>query len=280
MRQDIAAVGVAGWSGRSMLLPAVVLMAIVALAPVLVLLDMLLAAAPDAGGVVRLLQVVLQDGPLLEGALAQILLAVSAAIAELALGLLVGLAMPRRGAAGGIVLVLVALPLVLPDQASALALLQLLQFLPAAHADMLRSTWLPPLALEVWHWTPMVALLVHAACRTVPESLHHAARADGLRGWRAFRWTTWPCVRRALVVALVIRVLGGLVMLTAPLVLKGGGLALPGPLLGDSLAALVQEGDAAGRAAAAALLYLFLTSLVAFIGYRVLVPYRSKERQA
>ena len=48
-----------------------------------------------------------------------------------------------------------------------------------------RDAWLTVLVMDVWHWTPLVALLCYAGLRAIPDAYYQAARIDGaskLRG--------------------------------------------------------------------------------------------------
>ena len=44
------------------------------------------------------------------------------------------------------------------------------------------DAWLTVLAMDVWHWTPLVALLCYAGLRAIPDAYYQAARIDGALG--------------------------------------------------------------------------------------------------
>ena len=48
--------------------------------------------------------------------------------------------------------------------------------------------WLTVILMDVWHWTPLVALLCYAGLRAIPEGYYQAARIDGARAWAVFRF--------------------------------------------------------------------------------------------
>ena len=39
--------------------------------------------------------------------------------------------------------------------------------------------WLTVLVMDVWHWTPLVALLCYAGLRAIPDAYYQAASIDG-----------------------------------------------------------------------------------------------------
>lgn len=60
---------------------------------------------------------------------------------------------------------------------------------------------------EVWKTTPFMALMLLAGLVTVPGEVYEAAKVDGAGAWQRFWRVTVPCVRPAIVVALLFRAL-------------------------------------------------------------------------
>ena len=46
--------------------------------------------------------------------------------------------------------------------------------------------------MEVWHWTPLVALLAFAGLRAIPDAYYQAARIDGASPGRCFATSNCP----------------------------------------------------------------------------------------
>lgn len=72
----------------------------------------------------------------------------------------------------------------------------------------LASQWLSLISIsgvDVWMWTPFVALIVSAALNAVPLEQYEAGRLDGSDGWHAFWAITFPYLRPGLTAALIIR---------------------------------------------------------------------------
>ncbi len=69
-----------------------------------------------------------------------------------------------------------------------------------------RLTALPTLvAIDVWEWTPLVALILLAGLKTVPAELVEAARIDGASGWQRLRSVVLPTMAPAVLLALALR---------------------------------------------------------------------------
>lgn len=69
------------------------------------------------------------------------------------------------------------------------------------------TTWaLPALILvDVWHWTPLVMLVVLAGLANIDRELHDAARVDGASEWRILRSITLPLLAPTLAVVAIAR---------------------------------------------------------------------------
>lgn len=69
-----------------------------------------------------------------------------------------------------------------------------------------RATALPTLiAIDVWEWTPLVALILLAGLKTVPAELIEAAQIDGASGWQRLLRVVLPTMLPAVLLALVLR---------------------------------------------------------------------------
>ncbi|WP_370451727.1 carbohydrate ABC transporter permease [Corallococcus sp. CA031C] len=77
--------------------------------------------------------------------------------------------------------------------------------------------------VDVWKTTPFVALLVLAGLQGIPEDLYKAARVDGASTWRQFRAITVPLLKPALLLAVLFRSLDAFRVFDAIYVLTEGG---------------------------------------------------------
>jgi multiple sugar transport system permease protein len=92
----------------------------------------------------------------------------------------------------------------------------LIGFTNAANApDWLASRWagepMPGLALwavvlvDVWMWTPFIALLIYSGLKAIPDYLYEAAVIDRASSWFQFRRITLPQVMPLLLIAVLFR---------------------------------------------------------------------------
>jgi multiple sugar transport system permease protein len=86
------------------------------------------------------------------------------------------------------------------------------------------DTVIPTLVvLEVWHWTPLVMLLVLGGLASLPTDPYEAAKIDGATAWQAFRHITLPLLAPFIVVALIIRSIDALKAFDTIYVITQGG---------------------------------------------------------
>jgi len=86
------------------------------------------------------------------------------------------------------------------------------------------STVIPSLVLgEVWHRTPLVALIVMGGLAALPGEIYEAAMIDGATPWRAFWHITLPLLMPFIVVASIIRTIDALKTFDTIFVITQGG---------------------------------------------------------
>ena len=59
----------------------------------------------------------------------------------------------------------------------------------------------------IWKAYPLITLIVLAALQSIPSELYEAVRIDGASPWREFRHVTWPGVRGAATLAVMVSAL-------------------------------------------------------------------------
>jgi ABC-type sugar transport system permease subunit len=179
------------------------------------------------------------------------------------------LALPRRGLGGGLGVFLVAWPLAVPQGVADLLRVEgvprLLHRVAEALAQWSGSAWTPSpalvdyagyVAIDVWRFTPMVALLCAFALRR-SDDLTVAAAVDGLSAWQRLLYVHWPRMRAACGLAVVIRAVDTLA-------------AWPHPGSAVSLAAWARDAAQDGAGVAAAVVTALCLLLLALIPARPL----------
>jgi multiple sugar transport system permease protein len=87
-----------------------------------------------------------------------------------------------------------------------------------------QSTVIPSLVLvEVWHWTPLVMLIVLGGLAALPTEPYESALIDGASQWQMFRHITLPLIMPFIVVATIIRTIDALKAFDTIYVITQGG---------------------------------------------------------
>ncbi|MDQ2964014.1 MAG: sugar ABC transporter permease [Pseudomonadota bacterium] len=86
-------------------------------------------------------------------------------------------------------------------------------------------TWVIPslVLVEIWHWTPLVMLIILGGLAALPTEPYESARLDGASEWQLFRYITLPLVAPFLVIAAVIRTIDALKAFDTIYVISQGG---------------------------------------------------------
>jgi len=77
--------------------------------------------------------------------------------------------------------------------------------------------------IDVWQWTPLMALLLFTGLRSQPLELHDAAQIDGASPWQRFLFVSLPLLKPTILVALVIRTMDALKLFDSVFAITGGG---------------------------------------------------------
>ena len=202
---------------------------------------------------------------------------------ELPLGVGVALCIPREGWRVGAALVLIALPLLIPYtvvgtiwQIFARADIGLLGAAVNRLGIVYNDTqdpfaaWATIVAMDVWHWTGMVALLAYAGLKAIPDAFYQAARIDGASRWSIFLRIELPKLSKVLVIATLLRFMGSFMIYTEPQVLTGGGPGDSTSFLSLDLVKIALGQVDLGNAAALSIVYYLITLTVCYVFFTVM----------
>lgn len=102
-------------------------------------------------------------------------------------------------------------------------LLSLINIAPLGWASD-RAQVMPTLILvEVWHWAPMMMLVLLAGLKNLPRHPYEAAIIDGASKFQVFFKITLPLMRPYIFIVLLIRLIHGLRVFDKVFVISGGG---------------------------------------------------------
>ena len=223
---------------------------------------------------------VMRDEELHAALLRQLTYSIAVLLVEIPLGILLALSMPATGWKSSAVLVIVALSLLIPwnvvgtiwqiyGRADIGLLGAALQKLGIDYSYTGNSTdaWITVLVMDIWHWTPLVALLCYAGLRSIPDAYYQAARIDGASKLAVFRYIQLPKMRGVLMIAVLLRFMDSFMIYTEPFVLTGGGPGNATTFLSQYLTQKAVGQFGLGPAAAFSLIYFLIILLVCFILY-------------
>mgnify|MGYP006085513467 FL=1 len=210
---------------------------------------------------------------------------------EIPLGILIALAMPKRGWGVSVCLVLMALPLLIPWnvvgtiwQVFGRVDIGLLGHGLASlgidynYTQNNLDAWLTLILMDVWHWTSLVVLLCYSGLVSIPEVYYQAARIDGASRWAVFRFIQLPKIKRVLLIAVLLRFMDSFMIYTEPFVITGGGPGNITTFLSIDLVQMAVGQFDLGPAAAMSLIYFLIILLVCWIFYTVMTSYDNDEQ--
>ncbi len=226
---------------------------------------------------------VLGDTRLHEALLRQFLFSGLVLLIEIPLGVLIALAMPRRGWAVSLVLVILALPLLIPWNVIGTIWIiftrpdiGLLGYslnslgIPFDHTASPLDAWITLMLMEVWHWTPLVVLLAYAGLKAIPEAFYQAAAIDGASAWKVFRYIQLPKMRGVLTIAVLLRFMDSFLIYAEPFVLTGGGPGNATTFPSIYLVKVALGQFDLGPAGAFSVIYFLIVLLFSWLFYQVL----------
>jgi len=223
---------------------------------------------------------VMRDSDLHAALARQLTYSLAVLVVEIPLGIALALSMPAKGWQASLVLVLVAISLLIPWNVVG-TIWQIygrgdIGLLGAAlgklgidysYTGYASHAWITVLIMDVWHWTPLVALLCYAGLRAIPDAYYQAARIDGASKFAVFRYIQLPKLRGVLMIAVLLRFMDSFMIYTEPFVITGGGPGNATNFLSISLTKIAVGQFDLGPAAAYSLVYFFFIQLFCFIFY-------------
>jgi len=202
---------------------------------------------------------------------------------EIPLGVMIALMMPKKGWGVSASLVTIALPLLIPWNVIGTIWIIFTRpdigLLGAAintlgiafdHTASPTDAWITLMLMEVWHWTPLVALLAYAGLRAIPEAYFQAARIDGASAWATFKYIQLPKMRGVLTIAVLLRFMDSFLIYAEPFVLTGGGPGNTTTFLSIYLVKIAVGQFDLGPAAAFSLIYFLIVLLFSWLFYQAL----------
>jgi glycerol transport system permease protein len=201
---------------------------------------------------------------------------------EMPLGILLALAMPKRGWGVSVSLVLMSLPLLIPWNTIGTIWIiftrpdiglfgaAINKFIEFDHTARPLDAWITVMLMEVWHWTPLVALLAYAGLQAIPDAYYQAARIDAASPWATFKYIQLPKMRGVLTIAFLLRFMDSFLIYAEPFVLTGGGPGNATTFLSIYLVKIALLQFDLGPGGAFSLIYFLIVLLFSYLFYQAL----------
>ena len=201
---------------------------------------------------------------------------------EIPLGVLIALALPRKGKTVPFYIIAIAIPLMIPwvvvgliwlliihpQWGSLGALLSLVDL--RIDINNVFWAWAVIIFVDVWHWTSLVILLCYSGLLAIPDRYYQAAYIDGAKRWSIFRHVELPKIKRVLMIAILIRFLDSFMVYAEPFVLTRGGPGKSTVFLSHNLMRTATQQFDLGHSAAISLIYLLIIVMFAWILHKIM----------
>jgi glycerol transport system permease protein len=273
--------------GWLFVLPALLIMAINAFIPFLTVINYsfldIFRNLPAIWVGIENYQMVLGDDLFRGAFVRQIIFSFLILLIEVPLGVLIALALPKKGWAASASLVALGFPLLIPYNIvgiiwrvftrSDLGLVPLLfagfGYEYNVALNPVDAYW-TVVVMDIWHWTSLVVLLAYAGLNAIPDAYYQAAEIDGASAWRTFMIVTLPRLRSVLTIGVLLRFMDSFRIYTEVFLLTGGGPGTTTTFLSDVLVRKAVIAFDIGYSASLSLIYFYFILIVSYIFFLVL----------
>jgi len=226
----------------------------------------------------------LNDPALQSAVLRQFAFSLTVLAIEVPLGIGIALIMPKKGWQASAVLILVTMPLLIPWNVVG----SIWQIFTRGDIGLMGwslrelgygynitaspvDAWATIILMDVWHWTPLIALLCYSGLRSIPDAYYQAARIDRASKWAVFRFIQLPKLTNVLVIGVLLRFMHSFMIYAEPFVLTGGGPGSSTTFLSQSLTTMAIGQQDLGPSAAFSLIYFLIILLVTWVFYTAIM---------
>lgn len=221
---------------------------------------------------------ILTDGGIRHGFLITLFFVAVAVGIELVLGMVIALALAPQTFGNSIASTLLLLPFAMTPAVSALLWQQLLNpnygwidfYLqrigligqPIEWLSSSSTAWVALIGLDVWQWTPFVALILMAGLQGLPNEPQEAAAIDGASGLQMFWYITLPLLMPFVAIAVLLRVVQAFKTFDTVQILTGGGPGTSTEIVNLTLYRVGLQNFQIGAASALGIVFLILLLVV------------------
>ena len=221
---------------------------------------------------------ILTDGSIRHDFLITLFFVAVAVGLELIIGMVLALALAPQTLGNSIASTLLLLPFAVTPAVSALLWQQLLNpnygwidfYLqrlgimgqPIQWLSSPTTAWVALIGLDVWQWTPFVALILMAGLQGLPQEPQEAAAIDGATGLQMFWHITLPLLMPFVAIAVLLRVVQAFKTFDTVQILTGGGPGTSTEIINLTLYRVGLQNFQIGAASALGIVFLILLLVV------------------
>lgn len=221
---------------------------------------------------------IVTDGDIRHGFLITLFFVAVAVGLELIIGMVLALALAPQTFGNSIASTLLLLPFAMTPAVSALLWQQLLNpnygwidfYLqrigvlgqPIEWLSSPTTAWVAIIGLDVWQWTPFVALILMAGLQGLPKEPQEAAAVDGARGLQMFWYITLPLLMPFVAIAVLLRVVQAFKTFDTVQILTSGGPGRSTEIINLTLYRVGLQNFQIGAASALGIVFLILLLVV------------------
>ena len=146
-------------------------------------------------------------------------------------------------------------------------------------ASVSQAFW-TTVAMDIWHWTPLVTLTMLAGLSALPKEPLEQAQVDGANRYQVFWYIILPMLKPVILTTVFIRLMDALRTVDEVWMLTGGGPGTATRYIGLHIWRVVFPKTDYGYGAAMSLLTLYLTLVLCWLLYVGLVQRRTSVEKA
>jgi multiple sugar transport system permease protein len=120
------------------------------------------------------------------------------------------------------------------------------------------TAWAAIIALDVWQWTPFVALILMAGLQSLPHEPREAAAIDGANAWQTFWHVSLPQLAPFVAIAVVLRTIQAFKTFDSFALLTNGGPGTSTEIINLQIYRVALQSFRIGAASAMAIVFLIL----------------------
>lgn len=132
------------------------------------------------------------------------------------------------------------------------------------------SAWIVLVILDMWQWTPFIALILMAGLQSLPAEPKEAAMVDGASPWQTFRHITLPGMVPFIAIAAVLRTIQAFKTFDSFKILTGGGPGESTEIINLGIFRVGLQSFNVGLACALGVIFLIILSLLVPVMLRII----------